>query len=384
MLANPSLRKKLRKVQPRESPNPSLAKPILDEKEQAAADEADTERAMEEKKRAMAEERENLVVEMLGFMETPNGSIEDLVDRCTKQTSIARGFIYTLVRRSWVKAFRLRKVYPEEEMMEKGKKRKHVPCTVFPGIQWTSAVELPDDDEERLKQVYPDRERVGQAHMYRFDQSLQKHLMDTIVFYKSTSFPAPFQKFTKPEPPQDASLENRNKWEIWNRKKQAHMQSDSAQYDLIWNKLVMTESTLSSAFGQLETTITQIREMNAAVQESFADIPLSDLRKLVLSIPSQIKKVAQKLHETNGIIIRDTDLKLTPAFIKSLSQPDSKTDAELELEYEASKRVSRNNRTSFVNFGGLPMETVLPLLQSLKAREESGSDKKASRRFTLW
>jgi hypothetical protein len=314
---------------------------------------------------------------MLSFMETPNGSIEDLVDKCTKQTAIARGFIYTLVRRSWVKAFRIRRVDGD------GKKLKNVPCTVFPGIQWTSAIELPDDDEERLGQVYPDREKVGEANMYRFDHGLQKHLMDRIVFYKSTAFPKNFVKFTKPEPVQDSSLENRNKWEIWNRKKQAHMQSDSAQYELIYNKLLSTDKTLTSCFSQLETTITQIREMNQAVTESFSEISIEELRKLVLSIPSQIKKVAQQLHETNGIIIRDTDLKLTPAFIKSLSKP-TKSEAQLELEFQQSKRVSRNNRGSFVNFGGLPMETVLPLLQSLKAREASGGDKKASRRFTLW
>ncbi len=405
MLNDPNLRKRLRKVKPKESGNTGVDTGAKEEvkmtdEERRKKEEEDAKRAMEQKERQMAEERENLVVEMLGFMETPNGSIEDLVDRCTKNTTIARGFIYTLVRRNWVKAYRLKIKYPEEDELPPGKKRKHVPCTVFPGIQWTSAIELPDEAKEKLDMIYPAREYVGNAHMYRFDQSLQKHLMDEIVFYKDKAFPAPYTPFTKPEPPQDSSLENRNKWEIWNRKKQAHVQSDSSQYHLISTKLQATEQTLVSVFGQLETTITQIREMNKAVTDSFADIPLSDLRKLVASIPSQIKEVAKKLHETNGIIIKDSDLKLTPAFIRSLSTPTLNTPAEvvatpppkIEVEEQVveegqstlERKESRNNRSSFVNFGGLPMETILPLLQTLKARKESGVDEKASRRYTLW
>lgn len=351
-------------------------------------------------------------------METPNGSIEDLVDRAVKHTAVARGFLYTLVRRGWADCFRVRVVYPDEEAalqkrLDKGKKAvKRGPCTVFPGIQWTSAIEIPDRTREELEAIYPEKKKyVGCGHMYRFDKALQRHVLDEIVFYRAKAFPPPLIPFTKPEPPQDSSLENRNRWELWNKKKLAHEQSESAQYTLISSKLAATDITLTACFTQLEETIMQIREMNIAVTESFSSLPLSELRELVQSIPSQIKQVAKKLHETNGIIIKDSDLKLTPAFIKSLSSPAIDTQAQaqaavastqlqerenavLERERAADeqdegrrllkRRDSRNNRDSFVQFGGLPMETILPLIQSLKLREANGVDKKERRRLTLW
>ncbi|KAJ3373707.1 tryptophan synthetase [Kappamyces sp. JEL0680] len=117
MLANPNLRKKLRKVKPKEGTNAPATAALeeqLSPEEKMKKEEEAARLAMEAKERQMAEERENLVVEMLGFMETPNGSIEDLVDRAVKNTTLARGFIYTLVRRNWVKAYRIKITYPEE------------------------------------------------------------------------------------------------------------------------------------------------------------------------------------------------------------------------------------------------------------------------------
>lgn len=405
-LNDPNLRNRLRKVKPKDSSNgggKSIEKEVvpLTEEEKRLKEEKEHQRALEEQERKMAEERENLIVEMLGFMETPNGSIEDLVDRAVKNTTIERGFLYTLVRRKWAKAYRVKITYPEESNLPKGKKKKFVPCTVFPGIQWTSAIEIPDETAENLEIKYPDRKNyIGAGHMYRFDQSIQRHVLDEIALYKDTHFPPPLIPFTRPEPPQDSSLENRNKWEIWNKKKLAHQQSESAQYDLIYNKLIATDQTLVGCFSQLEETILQIREMNAAVTDSFSDLPLSELRQLVLSIPSQIKQVAKNLHDTNGIIIKDSDLKLTPAFIKSLSNPSVKEGSGSIIVVDslgdpasatrdavlASHRKQGNNRESFVNFGGLPAETVIPLFQSIKAREDMGltMDKKARRRLTMW
>ncbi len=407
LLGDPNLKNRLRKVKPKQTSDREEGvkekMKNMSKEERKAREEAEREQMIAKNEQKMAEERENLVVEMLGFMETPNGSIEDLVDRAMKNTSIARGFLYTLVRRGWVKGYRVKVTYPEESTMPKGKKFKFVPCAVFPGIQWTSSIELPDETRENIEIKYPNGDKyVGAGHMYRFDQSIQRHVLDEIVLYKDAAFPPPLIPFTRPEPPQDSSLENRKRWEIWNKKKLEHEQSESAQYHLIYNKLLITDQTSMSCFSQLEETITQIREMNAAVTESFADLPLPELRALVLSIPTQIKQVAKKLHETNGIIIKGSDLKLTPAFIKSLSNlnvPTAQIQAELqdsivgeirEEEESASRpptptrRDSRNNRQSFVNFGGLPMETILPIFQSMKAREANGMDKKARRRLTLW
>jgi hypothetical protein len=246
--------------------------------------------------------------------------------------------------------------------------------------------------------------------MHRFDNNTYDHVLDEIVFYKSKSFPPKFTPFTRKEPPNDNSLETRKKWDIWLKKKAEHEQSDSAQYDLIYNKLHLYEQTLTAVYSQLKQTIVQIREMNEAVMASFADIPLAELKKMVASIPAQIQTLAKQIHQDQGIIIKQSDLKLTPAFLKILSSSNpslASTEREKKAQSvpallqsnesdgssikteapndstKSDKRQSRNNRESFVSFGGLPMETVLPILQSLNSRRNA-VDEKASRRFTLW
>jgi hypothetical protein len=188
---------------------------------------------------------------MLGYMETPNGSIDDLVDKCAKTTTTSRGFMYTLVRNKWAKGFRL-KVEVDHSKLAPGKKYKFVPCTVFRGREWTTAIELPDASPAEITQQCLAIDFIGAFHMYRFDQSTYEHVLDEIVFYKDKSFPAKYVPFNKPEPPQDNSLENRNKWEVWNRKKLQHDQSDSAQYELIYKKLMIFEQTLSAVYQQLK------------------------------------------------------------------------------------------------------------------------------------
>jgi hypothetical protein len=157
------------------------------------------------------------------------------------------------------------------------------------------------------------------------------------------------------------------------------------------------EQTLTAVYQQLQQTMTQMNEMHNAVTSAFAEIPIAELRKVVQSIPQQIRTFADELSKTQGIIVKDSDLKLTPAFIKSLSNSNPSlgktmsvqslpalTESEQQQEEEPPRRrASRSNRESFVSFGGLPMETVLPLIQSLNARR-AGVDEKAARRFTLW
>jgi hypothetical protein len=298
---------------------------------------------LEQRKLLRMIERENLLIETLSYMETPNGSLEELVDKCEKSSAVSRGFIYTLVRRGWAKGYRLENV--ENQAAHARKEVKHVPCKVFPGTQFTSCLVIPDERQERLDGIYPKNVYLGKVHMYRFDESMQKHLLDTIVFYTDNAFPPPFQNFTRKEPVQDSSLESRNMWEIWNRKKLDHSQSDSAQYNLIWNKLGSAESKLFSSFNKLEATIMTIREMNATITEEFRLTPLKKLRAIVASIPSRIKQFSQRLHETSGMIIKQTDLKLTPAFMKTLLKSDD------EPAVQPDQFIARaNNRSSMGSF----------------------------------
>jgi len=375
-----NLKSRLKKVKPRVSPRhlPGAEKVDLSPEEAA--------RLLAIKEAKLAEERQNLTYEVLGYMQTPNGSLEDLLDKATKSTNIARGFIYTLVRRKWVKGYRIIEENTPRPLDSK-KACTPTPCTVFPGREWTSAIELPDISESDLSILYPNEQiniqhklEVARAHMYRFDKNAQRHVLDEIVFFKSENFPVKFTPFTVPEPPQDNSLENRNKWELWNMQKLTAQQSDSAQYHLVYTKLSSTDVTTAGVFTQLESTISQMREMSDAVTAAFAQIPLDKLRTFVSSIPAQIKDVAKNLQNNSGIIINGDNLKLTPTFLEAfLGKGASEAAEEEKAEAQFSKR------GSLVSLGGVPIHTLMPMLKRVLTKKDimSSNNDRLSRRYTF-
>ena len=242
-------------------------------------------------------ERENLTLEVIGYMQTPNGSLDDLLEKAIKETNVSRGFIYTLVRREWVKGFRV----VEEGQVDV---QDSEPCTVYPGREYSSTLVLPDSTQALLADLYTDVEAlVSQAHMYRFDKASQKHVIDKIAFYKHRRWPGDgaYKLFSEPEPPQDSSLENRNRWEKWNQAKLAEQQSDGAQLHLVSTKLVQLDAIVQAVYQQLEATISQMREMSDAVMGAFEEIPLERLRTFVASIPGQIKKVTHDLQKSRYV-----------------------------------------------------------------------------------
>lgn len=337
----------------------------------------------------IAEERQNLTFEVLGYMQTPNGSLEDLIDKATRSSNTSRGFIYTLVRRKWVKGFRIIPA-ADKDFAE--------PCAVFPGREWTCAIELPDMHQTQLDSLYKQEDEmfVTRAHMYRFDKRSQKHVMDEIVFYKHRRWPVEeYQPFSEPEPPQDSSLENRNRWERWNRAKLAAQQSDGAQLHLVQTKLTQLDTTVTSVFQQLETTISQMREMSDAVMLAFHEIPIDRLRTFVASIPAQIKDVARNLQDTSGIIINGENLKLTPTFLESFllnkgnAAAAAKVEAVKEQEHEAAVRRAEEEararkRDSMVSLAGIPIHTLMPMLKGVMLNSEirNASSEKLNRRYT--
>jgi hypothetical protein len=391
MLNNPNLRKTLKKTTP--APRTDFA--VKEETDRSPeAEETRRLHSLEKSSQQELENRQNLLIELLGFMETPNGSIDDLLEKSSKATGNVRTFLFTMVRNKWVKAYRLT---PKTSKSTK----KNLPCNLYRGMNMVSAILVKDKTKDEIESLKSKFEFLSTAHMYRFDQNIQEHVLDEIYMYKDKQFPVEFTPYIRPEPPQDNTLENRNKWEIWHRKRMEHQQSDAAQYDLVYNKLLTFDITLTSAYEQMHKTISQIREMNNAVADTFKDIAVKDLQMIVNSIPEQIKNVAKDIYKKNGIIIKDSDLKLTPDFLKTLNntnvievtphtlKPNADADAKLELEAEIAKqvkeRVTKNNHDNFVSFGGLPMETILPMLQSMNTRKKMmGADEKAARRFTLW
>jgi hypothetical protein len=272
------------------------------------------------------------------------------------------------------------------------KKKKVIPVSLFRGFQAIPSIIIDDVTKEEIASMY-DSDYISSAYMYRFDENLKVHVLDEIVMYKGEKFPVKkFHPFSRPEPDKSklGPLEYRQKLDSWNIKKMDHNQSDSGQYFLMYKKLNMYNELLRFAYSQMQETMIQIRELNNVVTDTFKDTTIEKLRAIVLKVPDQIRKVASKIHRVEGIIIKNTDLKLTPTFIRGLN--DSSKDFEeaivvpekvkVEDEKPLEVKESRNNRQSFELFGGMPMETVLPLLQHLNSKRE-GLDGKANRRYTL-
>ncbi|KAJ3318470.1 hypothetical protein HDV06_000449 [Boothiomyces sp. JEL0866] len=378
-LKDPNIRNRLRKTKPKEVVDPDAERKAREEEEakltpeeKAAKEQKEKELAAERDRQREIIQRQELITEMLGYMETPNGSIEDLLDNCQKSTKFERGFIYLMIRRNWVQACRVKQPPPTDVPKPQGKE-KYVPCQVYTGIEITSAINLEDKTPEELAELFPDEDqKVYTAHMYRFDNYYKKHTLDEIALYKGRNFPKPAEPFDVPEPVKTNTLESLNRWEAWNQKKLEHSQTDSSQFDLIYNKLLTNDLTLTAVFTQLQGTISEIKEMNETVSSTFADIPIKELGDLVKSIPDRIKAVAKQLYHKNGIIIKDTDLKLTPAFLQSYNDPNA-TPEIAEKEKGAPQVLEpppRSKRESFVNFAGVPVEQVVPLIKSLNSRRK--------------
>lgn len=315
------------------------------------------------------------------------------MEKAVKATNVARGFIYTLVRRKWVKGFRIVKKTGGEA------------CSVYPGREYSSTITIPDITAQELEKMYDPEMFVTKAHMYRFDKKSQKHVIDEIAFYKHRRWPnIAYIPFAEPEPPQDSSLENRNRWERWNQAKLANQQSDSAQLHLVSSKLSQLDEVIVAVYQQLESTIAQMREMSDAVMRAFEAIPLPRLRAFVASIPGQIKEVAREMEKTSGIIINGDNMKLTPIFLESFlvgkGVSDSvKKEAEEKAKSDAVAKVVKEEklarRDSLVSLAGIPIHTLMPMLKgkggflynvgvmlNSEIRKSSSNSEKLNRRYT--
>ncbi|KAJ3413294.1 hypothetical protein HDV05_008211 [Chytridiales sp. JEL 0842] len=346
-LQNPNLRARLKKRAPPPEKSPlEFLKPSKSKLDP------------EEIKRREEAERNDLFIELLGYMEAPNGNLEELTEKSKQSTHISRGFIYTLVRRGWVDGYRI-----TDELPAGGDK---APLQVFPGKEWTSAVNLHDISQSHLSDRFRNPDLLlAQVHMYRFDQKAKVHVLDKISLLKSHRFPIKPPPFTDPEPPKDNSLENRRKWEDWNYRKQEYLQSDYPQFQLIFNKLESQDSTTVATYQQLQNTMIAMRRMADSLRETFKDFSVSELKEIVSSIPNHIKNVTAQLQQQRGIIIRGEGLKLTPEFLRALDlKPQSVIAAEKALkkaaEDEAALRAKdKRNSSSSVSSTGSGGEPTL-------------------------
>lgn len=312
-LNDPSLRSKLRKVT---SPTISTAtaeeKPEVSEEQKAKME--------EERQRRQAEKdmetRQTAFIELLGYMEAPDGSVEEIVEALAKSTNVARGFIFSLVRRGWVEGFRLLPEASDEGGQKPGSIKGPPPCTVWPGREWTNKIDLPTYSTLPTERhgVPP----VMTAHMYRFDQELQQHLLDEILLFQTKQFPAFRLPFGDKEPTNDGSLASLQAWERWNQRKLAYQQSDHAQCTLMLSKLKAADSTLCSSFASLQGSIGEMRKMSSSIESLFEGMETKDVVRMVESVPAKIRELAKQVEEETGIRVREEGLKLTPAFLKQL------------------------------------------------------------------
>lgn len=202
-------------------------------------------------------ERQELYIELLGYMEAPNGNIEELSDKAKSQTNLVRSFSFTLMRKGWVIGYRITDNLPEETGKgAKGKGKGRTPIKVWPGREVMMCIELEDLSEAELMDrvggeksdpitmpsdnsgVVKRKGEIARVNMYRFDEKSKQHVLDEVALVATRTFPRKIPKFNDPEPPQDSSLENRRKWEEWNERKLRYYQSDWPQFELIFNKLV--------------------------------------------------------------------------------------------------------------------------------------------------
>ncbi|KAJ3292389.1 hypothetical protein HDU79_001473 [Rhizoclosmatium sp. JEL0117] len=291
-LKDPNLRKKLKK----------RTEPIRESKPLLSSEPA------EPTQQDLDAQRQELFIELLQYMEAPNGNVEELMEKTKVTTNTCRSFIYTLVRKRWVQGFR---IVGDGEL-------NVTAITVWPGREWMAAIELPNMAVSKVATVDPTGV-IGQVALYRFDAPLRKHLLDQILLVKTSHFPKETALFTEVEPVKDNSLENRKLWEEWNARKLAHEQSDFAQFNLTFQKLKQTNATLLASFGNLELTLEQMRGMGTLLHDMFDGFSVPQLRKIVEGIPGKIKDVAKNLQKSTGIVIQDAGLKLTPEFLKQMN-----------------------------------------------------------------
>ncbi|KAI9330082.1 hypothetical protein BDR26DRAFT_714465 [Obelidium mucronatum] len=192
-------------------------------------------------KQADEEERSALFIELLGFMETTHGNMEELTTKAAMSTKTSRGFIYSLIRRGFVDGYRV-----VESMPEKGSK---APLQVYQGMEVNRSIIVPDAKEGDLKDRIEEGGIVARVHMYRFDDRAQLHTLDEIVLMKGKAFPKPIPKFSEKEPVKDSSSRaSLMAWEDWKTRKDDYSQLDYPQFELSFNKVCCLVFQVASSY----------------------------------------------------------------------------------------------------------------------------------------
>lgn len=267
-------------------------------------------------KEALVKSKSDLIMELLGYMEAPGGNVSEYAEKCLAATNTARNYIDTFIRRGWLLALRVEvkrdaSICPEPEV-----------CAIWPGKEWTRAINLKDVTRAELHKHFPKEQILHTFRLYRFDINFKEHVLDELALVKTFRFPKIVVPYNEPEPVPE-TFRNLLQWRLaqeqWHTKKSKHTQSDYVQYQLLTGKLDMCDLQIKGAFRLLTTTIANVSKLITSIVNMFQPIPIEDLQKLVDSIPSQIKAIIANLEAESGIIIKDQEsIKLAPKFVQNL------------------------------------------------------------------
>ncbi|KAJ3322327.1 hypothetical protein HDU93_003131, partial [Gonapodya sp. JEL0774] len=285
------------------------------------------------------EERQALFFDLLEYMETPEGSLEELTEKLNRATATAKGSIHGMIKRGWVEGFRLvddsditeqaeSKIQSEGDEFaaippeEKGLTVKLPPCVVFPTREWTNKIQLEDMTRSIAANIAAEK-IVTRAHIFRFDivpisPNTPQHNLDEIILVKTDLMPAERLPFSEPEPKYDGSLQAIQDRESWQERKRLYDQGDWAQWVLMANNLSTADETVVANFAHLESTVSRMRNLSEVVRAEMDGVELPALRKAVASVPARVRELAKQLQEQSGIKIREDFVKVTPAFMRRL------------------------------------------------------------------
>ncbi|KAJ3118726.1 hypothetical protein HK100_000562, partial [Physocladia obscura] len=315
-LTDPNRRKLKKRGPPPEKPISSIFKaPELTAAEKAAIEES---------------ERSELFVELLQYMESSHGNVEELADKAAASTKTARGFIYSLLRRDYLDGYRV------TDCMPAGGSR--APMLVYQGMEVNRAITVRDASEQDLKDRIEEGGIVARVHMYRFDDKARTHTVDEIVLMKGSKFPAILKPFDEPEPVKGSDRASLIRHDEWLEKKTRYEQSDYRQFELFFRKLMEQDKQTTLQYQKLGQTQTAMRRMAESLKTQFEAFPTSEVREIVASIPRQIRELTARLENERGIRIRGEALKLTPEFLRTLDlKPKALVEAERALAIAAAE-----------------------------------------------
>ncbi|TPX70964.1 hypothetical protein CcCBS67573_g06378 [Chytriomyces confervae] len=281
-------------------------------------------------KQAEEELRSSLFIELLGHMETSNGNLDELTTKAANSTKVARGFIFNLVRKEFVDAFR-----SKESMPPNGKKD---PAQVYAGIEVNRAIKLKDRSEAEVKDQIENGGIVARVHMYRFDDKAQTHTLDEIVLLKGRAFPKPLPPYSEPEPVKDGSRLKMNEWDAWEKRRDDYRQMDYFQFELNFKKLMDQDQVTTLQMKKLEQTQIAMRRMADSLSKQFENHTTEELKEVVESIPKQLREFRERLEAESGVILRGEGIKLTPEFMKkNMKKSASLMEAEKALAVAAAE-----------------------------------------------